>query len=190
MLPRLKAGRLNRELLVRAARIKGAQVGEGPLRAVDATAGLGEDALLLAAAGFEVMLSSVTRSLPRSWPIACAARGSIRSSSMPRHDYISRAPTASKPCRRFDPAPDVVYLDPMFPERRKSAAVKKKFQLIHYLDKHPCDDQEALMRAALAANPPRWSSSVRSRGRISPDFKPSYSLAGKSVRYDCIVPVR
>ena len=40
MLPRLKAGRLNRELLVRAARIKGAQMGECPLRAVDATAGL------------------------------------------------------------------------------------------------------------------------------------------------------
>ena len=94
MLPRLKAGRLNRELLVRAARIKGAQVGESPLRAVDATAGLGEDALLLAAAGFEVML------FERSWPIACAARGSIRSLPMPRHACISWAPTALKPCRR------------------------------------------------------------------------------------------
>ena len=52
-LPRLVPNNLNHELLVRAARIKGAQ---GPLSAVDATAGLGEDAFLLAAAGFQVRL--------------------------------------------------------------------------------------------------------------------------------------
>ena len=52
MLPRIKPGRLSRELLVRAARIKGV---EQP-RAIDATAGFGEDALLLAAAGFHVQL--------------------------------------------------------------------------------------------------------------------------------------
>ena len=53
MLPRLKAGKLSGELLVRAAKIKGK---EGLLTAVDATAGLGEDSLLLAAAGFQVIL--------------------------------------------------------------------------------------------------------------------------------------
>ena len=52
MLPRLRADRLAHELLVRAARVRGA---EAPT-AVDCTAGLGEDALLLAAAGFSVTL--------------------------------------------------------------------------------------------------------------------------------------
>lgn len=52
MLPRLRQGRLQQELLVKAARIKGA---EAPT-AVDCTAGLGEDSLLLAAAGFVVTL--------------------------------------------------------------------------------------------------------------------------------------
>lgn len=46
-------------------------------------------------------------------------------------------------------APDVVYLDPMFPERTKSAAVKKKFQLLHHLEQ-PCADEETLVEAALA----------------------------------------
>ena len=55
LLPRLKPERLNRELLVRAARIKKRRTDES-LRAVDATAGLGEDSLLLAAAGFDVLL--------------------------------------------------------------------------------------------------------------------------------------
>ena len=52
MLPRIKPGRLSHELLVRAARVKGV---DQP-RAIDATAGFGEDALLLAAAGFHVQL--------------------------------------------------------------------------------------------------------------------------------------
>ena len=52
MLPRLRTDRLGRELLVRAARVRGA---EEPT-AIDCTAGLGEDSLLLAAAGFRVTL--------------------------------------------------------------------------------------------------------------------------------------
>ena len=52
MLPRLKQGRLQQELLVKAARAKGI---ERPW-AIDATAGFGEDSLLLAAAGFTVDL--------------------------------------------------------------------------------------------------------------------------------------
>ena len=52
MLPRLKQGRLQQELLVKAARTKGV---ERPW-AIDATAGFGEDSLLLAAAGFAVDL--------------------------------------------------------------------------------------------------------------------------------------
>ena len=52
MLPRLKQGCLQQELLVKAARAKGI---ECPW-AIDATAGFGEDSLLLAAAGFTVDL--------------------------------------------------------------------------------------------------------------------------------------
>ena len=53
MLPRLRRGNLQSELLVKAARIKGLS---RPVRIVDATAGLGEDSLLFAAAGFSVRL--------------------------------------------------------------------------------------------------------------------------------------
>ena len=52
LLPRLRSDRVRSELLVKAARIKGV---EAPV-VVDATAGLGEDSLLLAAAGFHVDL--------------------------------------------------------------------------------------------------------------------------------------
>ena len=52
MIPRLRPSNLNREFLVKAGRMKGI---ERPV-AIDATAGLGEDSLLLAAAGFRVHL--------------------------------------------------------------------------------------------------------------------------------------
>ena len=52
MLPRIRPDRLSGELLVKAARIKG----EPAAHVFDATAGLGEDSFLLAAAGFDVVL--------------------------------------------------------------------------------------------------------------------------------------
>ena len=51
MAPRLRPSNLGGEIIVKAARFKNADC---PLIAVDATAGLGEDSLLLAAAGFTV----------------------------------------------------------------------------------------------------------------------------------------
>jgi len=69
MLPRLKQGRLQQELLVKAARAKGI---EQPW-AIDATAGFGEDSLLLAAAGFTVDL----------YEQDCAARATEKGSTTP-----------------------------------------------------------------------------------------------------------
>jgi porphobilinogen deaminase len=50
MIPRVKQGAISKELLARAAKIKDA---DKPLVAIDATAGLGEDSLILAAAGLK-----------------------------------------------------------------------------------------------------------------------------------------
>ncbi|MFR3877285.1 MAG: class I SAM-dependent methyltransferase [Collinsella sp.] len=41
---------------------------------------------------------------------------------------------------------------PHVSERTKSAAVKKKFQLLHHLEQ-PCTDEESLVEAALAVHP-------------------------------------
>lgn len=82
--------------------------------------------------------------------------------------------------------PDVIYLDPMFPERKKSAAVKKKFQLLHRLEA-PCDDEDALLYAAIDAKPSRVVIKRPLKAPFFGDIKPSYSLQGKAIRYDCIV---
>lgn len=187
MLPRLRQGKLQHELLVRAARIKGVGAGQpGPL-AVDATAGLGTDSLLLAASGFQVLMFE--------WdPVIAAllADALRRALADPRLvEVASRMRLMEgdsiRGLRELDVHPDVVYLDPMFPERQKSAAVKKKFQLLHKLER-PCADPEELLQAALAACPRKIVVKRPVKGPLLAGVKPSYSIAGKAVRYDCIVP--
>lgn len=182
MKPRLKQGRLRQELLVKAARVKGV---ESPL-VVDATAGLGQDSLLLAAAGFRVILfesnpvivALLRDSLER---VADDAELAPIVSRMTVREGDSVAGLASLPER-----PDVVLLDPMFPERRKSAAVKKKFQLIHHLEL-PCSNEEELLDAAVAAGPRKVVVKRPPKGPWLAGKKPSYAITGKAVRYDCLV---
>ena len=194
LLPRVQAGRLSQELLVRAARVHGM---EAP-RAFDATAGLGEDAFLLAAAGFEVELyerDAAIAALLRDGLARAAVSGDSQLvgivARMHLHEEDSVAALralAMAGCETSCPAPDVVYLDPMFPPRRKSAAVKKKLQLMQQLE-HPATDEEAgeLLRAALAAHPRKVVVKRPAKGPDLADVKPSYRVEGKAVRFDVLV---
>lgn len=183
LLPRLRADRLGRELLVRAARVRGSAVPT----VVDATAGLGEDALLLAAAGFTVTM------FERDPVIAALLRDALdRAADKPQlKDTVERMTLVEgdsvSGLGALGFSPDVVFLDPMFPERTKSAAVKKKFQLLHHLEL-PCEDEEGLLDAALAVRPRKVVIKRPAKGPWLAGVKPSHSLAGKAVRYDVIVP--
>ena len=185
LLPRLRPDRLGRELLVRAARVRGV----ASPTVVDATAGLGEDSLLLAAAGFSVTM------FEKDPVIASLLRDALeRASNEPQlTKVVSRMRLVEGDSvtglREMGFSPDVVFLDPMFPERTKSAAVKKKFQLLHHLER-PCDNEDELLDAALAAHPRKIVIKRPPKGPWLAGVKPSHSLAGKAVRYDVIVPPR
>ncbi len=211
MLPRLRPQNLQRELLVRACRIKPAQLeaaerrnrahngtspsayGPRPIRVLDATAGLGEDSLLLAAAGFQVTMYE-------SDPVIAALLGDgvRRAAGHPalaeivsRMDVVEGDSVAAMRAIGDEPMtasapPDVIYLDPMFPERQKSGKIKKKFQLLQRLES-PCADEEDLLAAAIAAKPIRIVIKRPLKGPALAGRKPSFVLKGKSIRYDCIV---
>ena len=183
MIRRLKQNNLSRELLVRTAKIKGKQ---GNLTAIDATAGLGEDALLLAAAGFYVTLyeynpviallleDAIERGKQVSELKECVSR-----MTLVKGDSIENL-------KKQEESPDVILLDPMFPERQKSALVKRKFQLLQQLE-CPCDDEDALLEAAIAAHPHKLIVKRPVKGSYLGGRKPSHSLKGKAIRYDCYV---
>jgi 16S rRNA (guanine1516-N2)-methyltransferase len=78
---------------------------------------------------------------------------------------------------------DVIYLDPMYPERSKSVLAKKEMQMLQKLIGHE-EDAEHLLTAALAAAGKRV---VVKRPKTAPplaDSSPTHSLSGKTTRYD------
>ncbi|NLZ16791.1 MAG: class I SAM-dependent methyltransferase [Desulfobulbaceae bacterium] len=183
ILPRIQPQRLKSELLVRAAKIRKRR--STTLLAVDATAGLGEDAFLLAAAGFEVLLFEYNPF------IAVLLEDALRKAQM--------LPELATICARMQlqcgdsiqllqglhSPPDLVYLDPMFPARHKSAKVKKKLQLLQMVEQ-PCTDEIALLQAALAAQPQKLVIKRPLKGAPFAGLKPSYSITGKAIRFDCL----
>lgn len=187
---RLKAGNLNTEMLVKAVKLK---KHTGLLRVLDATAGLGEDSSILASAGFNVDMYEYDKVI-----YSLLSDGIERASSDPdlwemtnrmhlfNEDSIS-AMRRIAACPENSPY-NVIFLDPMFPERQKSSLVKKKFQLLHKLEM-PCGNEEELLEAALALHPEKIVIKRPAKGPFLSGRKPDYSLSGKAVRYDCIVNI-
>jgi 16S rRNA (guanine1516-N2)-methyltransferase len=186
MLPRLKQSNLQREMLVKAARIKGQEM---PQHIVDATAGFGDDSLILAAAGFRVRMYEYDE------VIAALLEDAInRAKEIPElRETVARMELvwgdSVEGMKKLDYKPDIVLLDPMFPARQKSALIKKKFQLIQQLES-PCTTEEDLIEAAMAADPKRIVIKRPLKGPFLAGRKPSYSLEGKAIRYDCFVFAR
>ena len=79
---------------------------------------------------------------------------------------------------------NLIYLDPMFPESRKSGLTNKKLQLIRKMEP-PCFEEEKLFEAAIKAAPDK----VIVKRPLKSDYlagkSPNYSLNGKAIRYDC-----
>src|SRR5690606_28288555 len=85
-------------------------------------------------------------------------------------------------------APDVFYIDTMFPERSKSAKVKKEMQLFQLVVGEDADADELL---ELALGKARHRVVVK-RPRHAPALgtgKPGLEFVGKSVRFD-VYPLR
>lgn len=183
---RLRKNNLLREFLVKGCHIKG---NPHPV-VLDATAGLGEDSMILASAGFEVHLfeynpvigALLMDAMERGMSDPALAEGIGRMKA-----YIGDSRKGMEdPEKYLGKVPDVILLDPMFPERQKSALVKKKFQLLQQLEA-PCSQEEELLQSALRSGAQKILIKRPLKGPILAGKKPSYSLQGKAIRYDCIV---
>ncbi len=198
MLRRVKQNNISQELLVKTAKIKGS---ESNLTAIDATAGLGEDSLLLAAAGFhvkmyernpiifELLQDALDRAtqIPELEKIVARMKAFNQCSIEAMKDLGTRLEDEeTKEKDKPTMAPDIILLDPMFPERQKSALVKKKLQMIQKLE-IPCDDEGAMFFAAIGARPKKLIIKRPPKGPFLAGIKPDYSNKGKAVRYDCFV---
>lgn len=186
MIPRLRRDNLNSEMIVRAAKPK--SFGGSP-SALDATAGFGEDSLLLAAAGFTVTMCE------RDPVVAALLRDSLeRAASVPELSEAASRMTLLEAdsveyMRSLGKAPDLILLDPMFPERKKSGLIRKKLQLIQMLES-PCGNEEELLSAALGLSRAKVIVKRPAKGPYLAGKKPDYSVGGNTVRCDCFAPRR
>ncbi|MFA7297040.1 MAG: class I SAM-dependent methyltransferase [Dehalococcoidia bacterium] len=176
---------LRQEALVRAVGFRGA-----PIEVVDATAGLGRDAMVLAVVGCRVVAVErhpITHALLADG-LARAARDPELAPVIEERLKLLHADAADYQASRAAP-PDVVYLDPMFPERTGSAVAKKELRLLGLLAA-ATEDADALFAAALRSGASRI---VVKRPRLAPPLEApggppvTTRLLGRSSRFDVYV---
>lgn len=156
----------------------------GTPRVLDATAGLGRDAFVLASLGCEVDL------IERS-PVAAVlledglARAALDAEVAPIAARMrlwhrdAAAALADWPGVR----PEVIYLDPMFPEKNKSALSKKEMQAFQTVI-GPDLDADALLAPARALASGRVAVKRPRHAPWLAEVKPGLVYEGDSVRYD------
>lgn len=162
------------------------------LKVLDATAGLGRDALLIAHLGCEVVM------LERSNLVYALLADGLARARVSEEQYIapavSRMSLQQAEAREYfvgvskkeRPQPDVIYLDPMFPPRSKSAKVKKDIALLHDLLGVE-EDFPSLLEAAITAA--RLRVVVKRPGNKSDATvrAPSFTVPGKTAHFEVYV---
>ncbi|WP_115716939.1 class I SAM-dependent methyltransferase [Gallaecimonas mangrovi] len=161
------------------AKAVGLKKGANP-SVIDGTAGLGRDAFVLATLGCQVTL------VERHPAVAALLEdGLARAQGSEVADIVARMTLRFGPALALLPtlAADVVYLDPMYPHREKSALVKKEMRVFQTLV-GPDLDADALLAAAKQAA--RLKVVVKRPDYAEPmaGVKPASAVATKKNRFD------
>ncbi|MCI0504469.1 MAG: class I SAM-dependent methyltransferase [Gammaproteobacteria bacterium] len=165
------------------ARALGLKKGVTP-QVIDATAGFGRDAFVLASLGCHVhmlerhpvihaLLEDGLRRLAHGADTANPLVKALQLSYVDAREWLA---AASQPV-------DIVYLDPMYPHRTKSALVKKEMRVLRQLVGDDVDVAALLETALLTAR----QRVVVKRPKTAPIIgavTPSYCVESKNTRYD------
>lgn len=157
---------------------------------LDATAGLGRDAFVLASLGatitlceqhpalFGLLLDAIERAQGDDEAAAIVQRmGCCHQNSI---DYLQAVLAGERD------VPDVIYLDPMYPERKKAASIKKEMQVLQQLVGHS-NDQTQLLELALKTAKHRVVVKRPKTAKPLTDKPVSYTVASVNTRYDVYV---
>lgn len=155
---------------------------------IDATAGLGRDAFVLASIGCQVTMFE-------RHPVVAAllADGLDRAYQDPTIGQLLQKQlrliynSSLHGLSLYQDKPDVVYLDPMFPHRQKSALVKKEMRIFQQLVGSDLDAEELLEPARRLAK----KRVVVKRPDYAPflaNQKPTAEIKTKNHRFDIYTP--
>ncbi|MEJ5083409.1 MULTISPECIES: class I SAM-dependent methyltransferase [unclassified Ochrobactrum] len=182
---RFRAGEGRGQALAKAAGLTGSITPD----IVDATAGLGRDAFLLAALGARVTLierSKKMHDLLAEGLARASAEGGKYAQTVERMTLLHGDSSLLLP----ELKPMVVLVDPMHPPRGNTALVKKEMRQIREIVGAD-SDSELLMQVALEHAQNRvvlkWPLRAESMEGLR---KPSHQILGKSTRYDVFVKAK
>jgi len=144
------------------------------LNIIDATAGLGQDAFLLAKTGHNLSL------IERSNIVAALLEDAISRSELKLNLVYGDAITI---LAKLSYKPEIIYLDPMYPKSNKKAAQKKGMQFFREILTNESDSQQLLEHALKAA-----SKRIIVKRPIKANYlnnqKPDAQIKGKTTRFD------
>ena len=144
---------------------------------IDATAGLGRDAYILACLGCEVLMLERNEIIAKKLEQAVADVGmeNLKLIQVDAKQYLQ-----SLTPKQF---PGVIYIDPMFPLKKKSALVKKVMRDLRAIVGNDKDSHQ-LLEIALKCAKKRVVVKRHKQSETLNETKPSFSLTGKSSRFD------
>lgn len=157
--------------------------GKSPINVVDATAGLGRDAFLLASLGATVTL--IERS-PEMHKLLALGLEQAKTHDPKTAAIISRMSLLHGDAKDLLPElnPEIILIDPMHPERKNSALVKQELRQIRQIVGTD-DDSIELMHIALRSATKRVVLKWPQKADPMEGLKsPSHQILGKSTRYD------
>ncbi|MGJ8662006.1 MAG: class I SAM-dependent methyltransferase [Marinicella sp.] len=165
---------LGAENLIKACQIKG----QPGIRILDGTCGLGTDSFLLHQAGFAVtateknpiihalLLDGINRYTKQTGNGCFELNLADLTDQLQSHQY------------------DVIYLDPMFPTKEKSAKNKKTMQLFQAIHEDEVDTAAQFLDLALHACCQRVVIKRPTKAPILTQTKPTFQVMGKTCRFD------
>jgi len=175
---RREQGSGKRQPIARAIGMKASKT----IKVLDATAGLGGDAFVLACLGCELQM------LERSPIIASLLADGLRRALL--DDEVGKIAchmtlqnmNAENYFAQLIEKPDVIYLDPMYPGRKKTAKVKKEMQMLQGLLAH--QENGSLLKPALEVAKERVVVKRPKGAEHLENVSPNHSIESKKTRYD------
>lgn len=152
---------------------------------LDLSAGLGRDAFVLASLGCKVLMlerSPILAAMLEDGLTRLAQQETldIQLCHVDSHNYLQQLTTESWP--------EVIYFDPMFPERHKTALVKKEMRILKDVVGEDTDAAELLSLALKRAKKRVVVKRPKIAGSLISDPLPDIIYKGKSGRFDVYFP--
>lgn len=154
------------------------------LKIIDATAGWGRDAAILASFGAEVLMLERNPIMALLITDALSHQGELDKELMKLSIHEGNAQSFLNNLKPED-YPDVIYIDPMHPERNKSALVKKEMQVLQNMIGADEDALELLQCAVMRVKQKvvvKWPQ--KAKALLAADA----AIEGKTVRFDIYFP--